>query len=96
MSYGGAGDDAWAQESYQNGAGYDDGSGTENYQMEEQGEGGYDAAGGGAGYAAVQGEGPPVQSQHNQAESLFRSEEMALCQLFLQVRIPSDITKIGF
>ena len=88
MSYGnsGGGDDAWAQESYQNGAGYDDGS--ENYQMEEQQQQatGEEDYGDGSGYAAVQGEGPPVQSQHNQAESLFRSEEMALCQLFLQVR----------
>ena len=38
-----------------------------------------------SGYAPVAAGQPPVQSQHDQMTSMFRSEEMALCQLFLQV-----------
>ena len=67
----------WNNDSYQNGAGYEEEQG-ETYAMEDQGGGGYDEgvqplAGGSGG--------------SQDAGSLFRSEEMALCQLFLQVKI---------
>ena len=49
-------------------------AGSENYQLEDQTQ--YDS-----GYAQ-----PPMPGPHSTtAGSLFRSEEMALCQLFLQV-----------
>ena len=74
MSY----DQAWEDNSYQNGAGYEEG-GQENYQMQEQAydenAGVYDAAG------------PPQATQRDIMTSMFRSEEMALCQLFLQVSL---------
>ena len=74
-------DDQWGNESYQNGAGYEDGTGGETYQLQEQG------------YAGDGGMDPQSQpgvmamgNSGSQADgSLFRSEEMALCQLFLQV-----------
>ena len=65
-----------------NGGGYDQTydandsnvAGSENYQLEDQAQ--YDS-----GYAQ-----PPMAGPHSTtAGSLFRSEEMALCQLFLQV-----------
>ncbi len=54
---------------------YNEGGG-EEYQLQEQS---YDANGGAAAYAG----GGPVTSSASSG-SLFRSEEMALCQLFLQ------------
>ena len=64
--------------------GYDD-QYAEHYQLQDQGtyDGTYD--GDGAGY--VQQDQIIVGSNPN-ASSLFRSEEMALCQLFLQVEKP--------
>ena len=66
-----------------NGGGYDQSydpnvdsnvPGSENYALEDQNQ--YDS-----GYAQ-----PPLPATHSAtAGSLFRSEEMALCQLFLQV-----------
>ena len=66
-----------------NGGGYDQSydpnvdsnvPGSENYPLEDQNQ--YDS-----GYAQ-----PPLPATHSAtAGSLFRSEEMALCQLFLQV-----------
>ncbi len=80
MANQGWGDDQW-NDSYQNGAGYEAGEaaaaeGGEQYQMEEQ-----NAVGASEDYA------PPQQASANSATSFFRSEEMSLCQLFLQVRI---------
>ena len=70
-----------------NGGGYDqtydqDPNASENYQLEEQSQND-----GGAGYAQ-----PPMGNPHaTTAGSLFRSEEMALCQLFLQVLLPLEL-----
>jgi len=54
----------------------------ENYQLQDQGQGQYDM-GDGSGYI----QNPGVVGSNPNASSLFRSEEMALCQLFLQARI---------
>lgn len=57
---------------------------TRHTRMEEEGEygeGEYYEEGGGDQYTAMQGDSPPVTVSGG---SLFRSEEMALCQLFLQ------------
>ncbi len=51
----------------------------ENYQLQDQGQGQYDM-GDGSGYVQNQG----VIGSNPNSSSLFRSEEMALCQLFLQ------------
>lgn len=67
--------------------GYEDEYG-EQYQLQDQGV--YD--GDGAGY--VQQDQIIVGSNPN-ASSLFRSEEMALCQLFLQVRVSKQIDSNG-
>ena len=76
-----------------NGGGYDQSydpnvdsnvAGSENYPLEDQNQ--YDS-----GYAQ-----PPLPATHSAtAGSLFRSEEMALCQLFLQV-CPNQILLISF
>lgn len=76
-----------------NGGGYDQSydpnvdsnvPGSENYPLEDQNQ--YDS-----GYAQ-----PPLPATHSAtAGSLFRSEEMALCQLFLQVR-SNQILLINF
>ncbi len=75
-------DDQWAA----NGGGYtDDGQQGEHYQLQEQPGGGEDYQ---QGYGAVDGgEGTEYLSGAASGEpgNLFRSEEMALCQLFLQV-----------
>jgi hypothetical protein len=64
-----------ADQGYQD---YQEGGGAENYQLQEQT---YDNAGnGGANYAAS----AAATSSGSSSGSLFRSEEMALCQLFLQ------------
>ena len=71
MAQQGWGDDQWG-DSYQNGAGAADPQ-QEEYQLQEQNA------------AAVAAEvAPPQQTSVNTATSFFRSEEMALCQLFLQ------------
>lgn len=69
-------DNTWEDNSYQNGAGYDGG---ETYQLQEQGD--YDEGVDGV----YEAQGPPTASQRDIMTSMFRSEEMALCQLFLQV-----------
>lgn len=68
-------DNTWEDNSYQNGAGYDGG---ETYQLQEQGD--YDEGVDGV----YEAQGPPTASQRDIMTSMFRSEEMALCQLFLQ------------
>ena len=68
--------------------GYEDDYG-EQYQLQDQGA--YD--GDGAGY--VQQDQIIVGSNPN-ASSLFRSEEMALCQLFLQVKLFWQIARNGW
>ena len=55
---------------------------SENYQLQDQSQ--YDAGDGGGGGYAPAGQNPIAQGSSS-AGSLFRSEEMALCQLFLQV-----------
>ena len=63
--------DEQLNDSYQNGPGYEGADQQqEEYQLEEQ-----NAAASGA---------PPQQTSVSTAKSFFRSEEMALCQLFLQ------------
>ena len=70
MAQQGWGDDQWG-DSYQNGAGAAAEPQQEEYQLQEQN-------------AAAAEVAPPQQTAVNTATSFFRSEEMALCQLFLQ------------
>jgi hypothetical protein len=65
--------------------GYDD-QYAENYQLQEQAQ--YD---GGEGAGFIQQNQIAVGSNPN-ASSLFRSEEMALCQLFLQANMAFLVT----
>ena len=76
-----AADDQWAADSYQHGAGYDDGAGAteETYPLQE----GIGADGGDQGGVVPEAGAPPMAGSAVEG-SLFRSEEMALCQLFLQ------------
>ena len=71
MAQQGWGDDQWG-DSYQNGAGAAAEPQQEEYQLQEQNA------------AAAENVAPPQQTAVNTATSFFRSEEMALCQLFLQ------------
>ena len=70
MAQQGWGDDQWG-DSYQNGAGAAAEPQQEEYQLQEQNAVAAEVA-------------PPQQTAVNTATSFFRSEEMALCQLFLQ------------
>ena len=70
MAQQGWGDDQWG-DSYQNGAGAAAEPQQEEYQLQEQN-------------AAAAEVAPPQQTAVNTTTSFFRSEEMALCQLFLQ------------
>jgi hypothetical protein len=79
-----------APASYQDGAGYDSG---EHYQLQEANNGGYGGMGDdGSAFVSGGHGGPPVASQTSSTSNLFRSEEMALCQLFLQVRTLANCT----
>jgi hypothetical protein len=66
----------------QNNMGYED-EYAENYQLQDQGH--YDGDGAGYDGAGYVQQNQIIVGANPNASSLFRSEEMALCQLFLQV-----------